>query len=254
MLDLIEQILLRAKSAEPVAVCIVAKTRGSTPQKAGAIMLVFQNGQTTGTLGGGCVEAEVKTRALKLMQTNENRLLTFALDHDYGWDDGLVCGGTMDIAVQIVSSENKSWESIHEQLKMGNEATLTLRLANEKGEMVEIEHVIPPRPMLVIAGAGHVGSALASIGNKIGFDVTVIDDRADYATSQRFENAKCIVGEIETELARFSIHQHTYVVIVTRGHKHDAQALAAVINSSARYIGLIGSKRKIVTIFRDLHS
>jgi xanthine dehydrogenase accessory factor len=256
MLDLIEQILSRAKSAEAVAVCLVAKTRGSTPQKAGAMMLVFQNGQTLGTLGGGCVEAEVKTRALKLMQSSEDRLLTFQLDRDYGWDDGLVCGGTMDIAVQIVNDEKNArpWRFIHEQLNAGNEATIAFHLPNEKGEMVAIEHALLPRPMLIIAGAGHVGSALATIGNQIGFDVTVIDDRADYATSQRFANAKCIVGSIEAELARLAIHHHTYIVIVTRGHRHDAQALAAVVNSPARYVGLIGSKRKIITIFRDLHA
>ena len=83
----------------------------------------------------------------------------------------------------------------------------------------------------------------------------VIDDRADCASSERFPSAeRLIVGEIETELARFPIDAATYVVIVTRGHRHDGKALSAVVNSPAKYVGLIGSKRKVITIFGDLVS
>src|SRR5450432_531729 len=179
MLDLIEQILSRAKSAEPVAVCIVAKTRGSTPQKAGAIMLVFQNGQTTGTLGGGCVEAEVKTRALKLMQTNENRLLTFALDHDLGWDDGLVCGGTMDVAVQIIAAPDQaaSFREACNRLANGIPADVQIAVRGERDQLVHFSTPIQPAPTLVTAGAGHVGAALAAVASQMDFRVIVIDDR-----------------------------------------------------------------------------
>ena len=106
--------------------------------------------------------------------------------------------------------------------------------------------------MLVIAGAGHVGHALSAIASTLDFRVTVIDDRNDFVSSERFPNATKIIGDIESELRRFAIDANTYLVIVTRGHRHDGHALHAVIDSPAKYIGLIGSKSKIKTIFDDL--
>src|SRR5207244_10037325 len=88
---------------------------------------------------------------------------------------------------------------------------------------------------------------------KLDFGVIVIDDRPDYASEQRFPLAKQrIVGDIEKELRNFPIDPGTYIVIVTRGHRHDGQALHAVIDSPAKYIGLIGSKSKIKLIYDDL--
>src|SRR5580765_2134771 len=105
MLNLFDQIVRRAETGEPLAVCTLVRTRGSTPQKVGAVMVVLRDGRTLGTIGGGCVEAEVRTRALRQFdEPSGARLLTFKLDHDYGWDDGLVCGGVMDVAVQVIAS------------------------------------------------------------------------------------------------------------------------------------------------------
>src|SRR5258708_3882304 len=105
MIELFDQIVRRADAGEAVAVCTLVRTRGSTPQKAGAVMVVMRDGKTLGTIGGGCVEAEVRTRALRQFdEPGGNKLLTFKLDHDYGWDDGLVCGGAMDVAVQVVAT------------------------------------------------------------------------------------------------------------------------------------------------------
>jgi len=256
LLAIIDQILHRCAAGERVAVCTVAAARGSTPQKAGAMMIVLQNGQTLGTLGGGCVEAEVRVRALKLIEAQQDLMISFKLDHDYGWDDGLVCGGAMDIAVQIVDRVERAepWREIRDTLLAGQAATLSLKVPDESGQITPIDQIIQPTPTLLIAGAGHVGAALATITQQIGFDVTVIDDRPDFASVERLPGARIIIGEIEQELARFEIHKNTYVVIVTRGHRHDARALAAVVRSPAHYIGLIGSKRKIVTILRDLHA
>src|ERR687883_1890431 len=86
----------------PCVYCAVVETRGSTPQKAGAAMLIYEDGSQAGTLGGGCVEAEVKRRALALLAENRAEVCTFQLDSDYGWDDGLICGGRMKIAVQPI--------------------------------------------------------------------------------------------------------------------------------------------------------
>src|SRR5690242_20152558 len=104
MLTLLNEILRRCSAGEALAVCTVVRTRGSTPQKMGAVMVVLSDGQTLGTIGGGCVEADVRTRALALLPSGVGRLLRFKLDHDLGWDDGLVCGGVMEVAVEIFDS------------------------------------------------------------------------------------------------------------------------------------------------------
>src|SRR6516165_1406300 len=105
MIELLSQVLDRVMAGEVVGLCAIVATRGSTPQRKGAVMLVLRDGKTLGTLGGGCVEAEVRVRAGRLMEEKRSELLTFRLDQDYGWDDGLVCGGSMDVAVQIVDAE-----------------------------------------------------------------------------------------------------------------------------------------------------
>src|ERR671913_491491 len=94
------ELVRRCEAGEAVALCTVVAARGSTPQAAGARMLLLGDGRTIGTLGGGCVEAEVRQQAIKLLHAGLSKLLTFKLDHDYGWDDGLICGGSMDIFVQ----------------------------------------------------------------------------------------------------------------------------------------------------------
>ena len=92
-----------------LALCSVVATKGSSPQKAGALMLVYADGHQTGTLGGGCVEAEVKQEALKILASNQMEgptFRSFTLDDDYGWDDGLICGGRMDMLIEPL--EDKS--------------------------------------------------------------------------------------------------------------------------------------------------
>src|SRR4051794_33173432 len=100
MRDILRQLIAAIRALRPVAWCRLVETRGSTPQKAGAAMLVYEDGSQAGTLGGGCVEAEVKRRALDLLAANRAEVCTFQLDSDYGWDDGLICGGRMKIVVE----------------------------------------------------------------------------------------------------------------------------------------------------------
>lgn len=103
MRKLLEDLRQALAAGQPVAYTALVETRGSTPQKAGASMLVFLDGSQTGTLGGGCVEAEVKRRALQLLdQGSSPELLTFQLDDNYGWDDGLICGGRMRMLVDPI--------------------------------------------------------------------------------------------------------------------------------------------------------
>jgi xanthine dehydrogenase accessory factor len=255
MRSLIDEILRRVDHGERVAICAIVRTRGSTPQARGATMLVLGDGRTLGTLGGGCVEAEVRSRAMQLMQDRASRLMSFKLDHDHTLDDGLVCGGTMDVAVQVIESaeDARSWREAGEQLAAKRVATVTMRVSDEQGSVLEFAHALAPTPTVIIAGAGHVGRALGEIAQRADFDLVVIDDRPDYASPDRFPaGTTCVVGEVEQELSRWAIDENSYVVIVTRGHRRDGRALAAVIASRAKYIGLIGSRRKIITILRDL--
>lgn len=102
MRDVLRQLLAAIRAGRPVAWCRLVETRGSTPQKAGAAMLVYDDGSQAGTLGGGCVEAEVKRRALALIVENRPEVCAFQLDSDYGWDDGLICGGRMQICIEPI--------------------------------------------------------------------------------------------------------------------------------------------------------
>ena len=251
--NLLEEVVARCDGGEAVALCTVVATRGSCPQSPGARMLVLGDGRTLGTLGGGCVEAEVRRRALELLQARQSGLLEFSLDHDYGWDDGLICGGVMDVFVQSPDAAVvDTLRAARDSIRAGTGATLRIEYAKQ-GQPAQYVQTIEPAPTLLIAGAGHVGQALAALAPALGFRVTVIDDRPDYASADRFPAARQrIVGEIERELAAYPIDPATFVVIVTRGHQRDGQALRAVIDSPARYLGLIGSKRKIKAIYDDL--
>ena len=253
-LDLLKQIVDRIDRNEKVAVCALVRTRGSTPQKAGAIMLVLGDGKTLGTIGGGCVEAEVRTRALQQMGGGASRLMSFDLNHDMGWDDGLVCGGVMDVAVEIITSTAGAlpYRHAHQQLEMGQPVQLQISVADEQQKPIRFELPLEPTPQLIIAGAGHVGAALATVARQMDFAVTVIDDRPDFASRDRFPDSTLRIGPVEEELGKLCLGPGSYVVIVTRGHRRDAMALAAVVQSSAKYVGLIGSKRKIVQIFQAL--
>ena len=287
---------------QPVAFTALVETRGSTPQKAGATMLVFPDGSQVGTLGGGCVEAEVKRRALRLLDDGQTELLTFNLDSDYGWDDGLICGGRMKMLVNPVRGEAEFtyYRRLLELLatdqgcteavildpnKAGGQAADRF-LLNDNGEVVTRashaaasdlppairEHLRPltqrPRPYvaggvsflphlrrcrLIIVGAGHVGQKVGELAAACDFDVWAVDDREQYCNSERFPLAKrLIVGDIDTALSGLEIDHNTYCLIVTRGHNHDEEALYHLAETSARYVGLIGSQRKIKMIFEDL--
>ena len=233
--------------------CTVVAARGSTPQAAGARMLLLGDGKTIGTLGGGCVEAEVRQQAIKLLHAGLSNLLTFKLDHDYGWDDGLICGGSMDIYVQTHAraADAEPYKRAMDALRNGQPAALSIAYEVEGREKIYEETLDPPGKLLIV-GAGHVGQALAALAASLQFEVSVLDDRADCASAERFPSAARHVADIESSLRGWPIDAQTYVVIVTRGHRHDGQALAAVLDSPARYLGLIGSKRKVKTIFEDL--
>jgi xanthine dehydrogenase accessory factor len=317
MRDLLPSLTAALAERRPLVWCRLVETRGSTPQKAGAAMLVFPDGSQAGTLGGGCVEAEVKRRALALLAENRTEVCTFNLDSDYGWDDGLICGGRMQVLIQSVAppSITTYFQRLAEIVHYGRGCTEAIVLdqkvsgaagpagclfdANDqfllgwiagiehrsgpdgRGLLAGLDHVYPetvrdnlqplssrprpyvargiaylpllPRCRLVIVGGGHVGKAVADLAGDLEFDIWIVDDRAEFASPERFPRTeRRIAGPIERVLPDVEITPNTYCLIVTRGHNHDQEALFHLVNRNARYVGLIGSRRKIKLIFDNL--
>ncbi|MEK6676325.1 MAG: XdhC/CoxI family protein [Planctomycetota bacterium] len=254
-LNILQTLLSDVQAGRPAALCAVVRTKGSTPQPPGATMLIRHNMTTIGTLGGGCVEAEVRKRAYEhLLRGDRSALLDFVLDHDYGWDDGLICGGRMIFGVNVISDPNDLAPFREALLRADRrEPAIFPIVVQQDGESVEYRVHIEVPPKLIIVGAGHVGQAVARLAADLDFHVTVIDDRDDMASPSRFsDRVQLVVGDIARTLREFPLDIGSYVVIVTRGHQHDHKALDAVIRREAAYIGLIGSRRKSRMIFDDL--
>jgi xanthine dehydrogenase accessory factor len=254
LIPVLSALVADAEAGRPAALCVVVGTQGSTPQAPGAAMLVRADFGTLGTLGGGCIEAEVRRRAFQLLQQDQADLLHFNLDHDYGWDDGLICGGHMSVAVLPVS-ERMALEPFREALALARgrqPASVPLTVKHEGRQLAYRLHLEVP-PTLLIAGAGHVGQAVAVQAARLNFHVVVVDDRAEYACRARFpDGVTLVVEDIGRALRAYPLDGGCYVVIVTRGHRHDFQALDAVIRRPAGYLGLIGSRRKSQAMLRDL--
>ncbi len=212
-MDIYEQIVQLRQQGRRGAVATIVNVRGSIPSFETAKMLVRDDGSIIGTVGGGCVEAEVWQAAREVMESEKPRTLTFNLNQNPKYDTGLVCGGMLDIF---------------------------------------IEPVLPPAS-LYIFGAGHVALSLYRTAKNAGFDVSIIDDRESYANRERFPDAKEVIAEdYDKAMSRLAPHETSYLVIVTRGHRDDMRVLRWAVQTQARYIGMIGSKRKTITIFREL--
>ncbi len=212
-MDIYEQIVQLRREGRRGAVATITNVRGSIPSFQTAKMLVRDDGSIAGTIGGGCVEAEVWQAAREVMEEEKPRSLTFNLNNNPKYDTGLVCGGTLEIF---------------------------------------IEPVLPPA-LLYIFGAGHVAYNLYKIATIAGFEVVVVDDRESYANRERFPDAREVIADdFDAVTARLAIPESSYIVIVTRGHRDDMRVLRWAINTGARYLGMIGSKRKTITIYKEL--
>jgi xanthine dehydrogenase accessory factor len=200
--DLFEEIVRLRAEGVPLALATLVQCDGSTPQRPGAKMLVREEGRVAGTLGGGCVEAEVIAVAREVMRGRAARTVSFSLTEAAG---GLVCGGSV---------------------------------------LVFVEPLAPP-PRLVVLGAGHVGRALAQAARFAGFRVTVVDDRPEYADPARVPDAhEVVVGGFGEVFSGLVVGEDSCIVVATRGHKQDFTAVRAALGTPARYIGLVGSRRK----------
>jgi xanthine dehydrogenase accessory factor len=317
------QMVSLLEAEQPFALATVVHTSGSTPQKAGARAVILPDGRVIGTLGGGCMEAESRRRALELIQgeglntetrrhgEEEHLLLDLHLDDDFGWDDGLICGGSSQIFIQRLPHRTPNTEhrtpnpyaaavalkadrrrgvlamvvatphsedvgrtlliseggatvgaltdpALAEEveaaarglLQEGGDAPRRVRVA-AGAATVYLEPVLP-RPVLLIMGAGHIGSSLCHYGARIGFEVVVVDDRASFANRERLPDADEVIVDSVVDVARrWPKTPETYFILVTRGHRNDAVALREVIDAPCAYIGMIGSRRKILTIYQE---
>jgi xanthine dehydrogenase accessory factor len=212
-MDLYEEIVKLRRDGRRGAVATIVNVRGSIPSFRTAKMLVRDDGSIVGTIGGGCVEAEVWQAAREVMESEKPRTLTFDLNQDPKYDTGLVCGGTLELF---------------------------------------IEPILPPA-LLYIFGAGHVARSLCQSAAGAGFDVIVIDDRSAYATKERFPAAREVHAlDFDQATRQHDPNESSYIVIVTRGHRDDMRMLRWAVQTRARYIGMIGSKRKVIEIFKTL--
>ena len=243
------------EAGRSAVLCVVVETMGSTPQVPGAMMLCTQSGGTVGTVGGGgCLEAEVRKKARDLLLNGGAIECTLNLDHDLSVKDGMICGGTMTaVAVSIPVRRLAEFREMRDRIRHGKEAVLLLEIPGVGAESELYALHLEPSPELIIAGAGHVGVEVAWLAHRLGFAVTVLDDRADFLVPGRFpEGTKTVADDIPTALRTLDPDPLTYVVVATRGHKDDLEAITTVIRRPLRYLGMLGSRRKIVTLFKEL--
>ncbi len=191
----------------------VVQASGSTPAKEGGKMIVYEDGSILGTVGGGGLEARVIQECQAVLSNCRPKLLDYNLDRNKASELGMVCGGKVTLFIEPLL----------------------------------------PSPTLLLVGAGHISREIAQMAGRLDYRIVVIDDRDEFASEAFFpEGSEVYSGQIAELLQTWPITKNTFVVIVTRGHTHDQEALEAVLESGAGYIGMIGSKHKIKTVFDDL--
>jgi xanthine dehydrogenase accessory factor len=211
-MDIFEEILRMRRAGQRGALATIVHTNGSIPSYESSRMLVRDDGTIAGTIGGGCVEAEVWAAAKDVIDAEQPRKMIFNLNHQADYDTGLICGGTLEVFVEPIL----------------------------------------PQPTLYIFGAGHVSAAVSRVAHQAGFAIAVTDDRESFANSERFPMASEIHTSFEESFRKIHPNSSSYLLIVTRGHKDDMRVLAWAVTTQARYIGMIGSKRKVLSVYKAL--
>jgi xanthine dehydrogenase accessory factor len=211
--DVYDELTRLRRLGQKCALATIVQVRGSIPSYESAKLLVREDGSLVGTIGGGCVEAEVWNAAREVMDTGKPRHMSFNLGQDAAYDNGLICGGQLDVFVEPVL----------------------------------------PSPRAFIFGAGHISKSLSQVLTMAGFLTTVIDDREAFANRERFPDAdEVLSGEYESLFPSLTIHDSSYIVIVTRGHRDDMRVLRWAVSTNACYISMIGSRRKVINVVKEL--
>ena len=308
MEDIYIEIVRALEKKERVALATLISRVGSAPRAVGAKYLVKRDGTSSGSIGGGCVEAEVWQEAQRVMERREGRALHFELTSEQLAGGGLICGGDiyiflepleedfLNIYQEVTKVKQKGGSAILATLisvdgafpkgervkvlikpsgeKFGSllgEAELEKKILREgevlfkerkpkmlvlNSEKREMEILLEPifsEPTVYIFGGGHISEQVAPLAKKVHFKVVVIDDREMFANRERFPMVdEVIVSEFEKCFDQLNIDDSSYIVIVTRGHLYDGFVLEQAVKSDARYIGMIGSKKKIQTLYQNL--
>ncbi len=214
-MDVFDELIHLRNLGQKCALATIVQVRGSIPSFESAKLLVREDGSMVGTIGGGCVEAEVWNAAREVIATGKPRHMSFSLGQDAAYDNGLICGGQLDVFVECIN----------------------------------------PQPATLIFGGGHISKSLAKVLDLAGFRVSVIDDREAFANRERFpEAAEVHAEEYEEVFAKLNVTESTFIVIVTRGHRDDMRVLRWAITTQAGYISMIGSKRKVISVIRELEN
>jgi len=212
-MDVFEEIVRLRVLGQKCALATIVEVRGSIPSFETAKLLVREDGSMVGTIGGGCVEAEVWAAAREVIDTGKSRTMSFNLGQDAAYDNGLICGGQLQVFVECVN----------------------------------------PQPSVLVFGGGHISKSLAKVLDIAGFAVSIVDNREAFANRERFPEAREVYAEEYEEIfTKLNITSSTYIVIVTRGHRDDMRVLRWAITTPACYVAMIGSKRKTIAVVREL--
>jgi xanthine dehydrogenase accessory factor len=231
-LDIFRKAASLLESGQPVGIIRVVATTGSTPGKVGYKMLVFDEGkQTAGTVGGGLVEARMIEEAAKMLHQPGSRPFRVELGRTPDDENG-ICGGSIEFLIETFDPSS---------------LPLMSRL------VAAAEEDIAQAPTVILCGAGHLSYHIARYARNVHFRVIVCDDRPEYANAQRFPDAdQIVVEEFKRVFDVVAVDDRSYIVVVTRGHQRDEVVLERALATKARYIGMIGSKRKTMTILENL--
>jgi xanthine dehydrogenase accessory factor len=307
MKEVIEEAVRLAEKNEPSVLATVVRTKGSTPQKPGAKLLVRKDGSGVGTLGGGCVEGDIWYAAKEILRRKGGpEFKDYYLNEEIAARDGLVCGGTMYFFIEPIwepdrflpfgremmgACESGVPVSVAMVLKGGSGRGvpgakmllredgstygslgdpeldgLALEAARRVADLGTNEHIMAhdgaelyvegftTPPTLVLMGGGHVSKATYDLALFLGYRVYVVDDRVEFANKDRFPGAEgtVVVPEYAHGLDQVPVNANTFIVIATRGHWFDDLALEAAIRTPAKYVGLMGSRRKTILIYQRL--
>jgi xanthine dehydrogenase accessory factor len=212
-MDIYEEVVRLRRLGQKCALATIVQVNGSIPSYESAKLLVREDGSMLGTIGGGCVEAEVWNVARDVMQSERPRHMNFSLGQDAAYDNGLICGGQLSVFVEPVV----------------------------------------PQPRVFVFGAGHISKSISKIANMAGFASVIVDNRVAFANRDRFPEADEIFAEeYEEVFPKLPIRDTSYVVIVTRGHRDDMRVMRWAVGTNAKYIAMIGSKRKVIGVVKEL--
>lgn len=208
MLEIYQELVNIAASGERAVLATVTSSRGSVPRKAGTKMIIKRDGTLIGSIGGGNVEQAVQEKALEVMKSREPQMMHLDLK-GRGEEALMICGGQMDVFLQLIL----------------------------------------PAETLYLFGAGHLSQSTATMAKMLGFRVVVIDPRPEYNNNDRFPDADALmVEEYDSAFSKLSVDENSYIIIYTPGHVTDAKCLQFAVSTRAKYIGMIGSKKKVKEI------